>query len=71
MCLSMTYYITIFCIIYSKTKISIIINYIYGILESMAFSFGLAVIITIMRYLSLKYKCISIYRSSQYLNDKF
>lgn len=71
MCVSMTYYITIFCIIYSKTNLSILINYIFGILESMAFTFGLTVIITIMRFLSIKYKCITIYRSSQYLNDKF
>ena len=71
MCVSMTYYITIFCIIYSKTYLSILINYIFGILESMAFTFGLTVIITIMRFLSIKYNCITIYRSSQYLNDKF
>jgi len=71
MCVSMTYYITIFCIIYSKTNLSILINYIFGILESMAFTFGLTVIITIMRFLSIKYNCITIYRSSQYLNDKF
>ena len=71
MCVVMTYYITIFCIIYSQSQISIMINYIYGVLESLAISFGIALIITTLRFLSLKYKCIKIYRTSQYLNNRF
>ena len=71
MCILMTYYITIFCIIYSQSQVSIMINYIYGVLESLAISFGITIIITIMRYLSIKNKWINIYRSSQYLYNKF
>ena len=69
--LLITYYVTIFCIVYNKSQVSIMINYIYGILESLAISFGISLIITILRYLSLKNKWIKIYRTSQYLNDKF
>ena len=71
MYLLMTYYITIFCIIYSKSQISIMINYIYGVFESLIISLVVSIIITIMRYWSIKYKWIRIYRSSQYLYNKF
>ena len=62
----MTYNMTIFCIIYNQSQISIMINYIYGVLESLAISFGLASIITILRYISIKNKWINIYRASQF-----
>ena len=71
MCLLMAYYITIFCIIYSKSQVSVVFNYIYGILESLAISIGLSIIITLMRFISIKYKYIQIYRTSQYLYNKF
>ena len=67
MCFLMTYYITIFCIIYSKSQINIMINYIYGVLESLSISVGLALIITILRYFSIKNKWMQIYRTAQYL----
>jgi len=65
----MTYYITIFCIIYSKTQVSFILNYFYGVAESFAISLELSIIITIMRYIGLKYKRIKFYRTSQFLNN--
>ena len=71
LCILLIYYITIFCIIYSKSQISIMINYIYGILESLSISFGISLIITIMRYLSIKNNWKAIYRTSQYLDNKF
>ena len=71
MCIMMTYYITIFCIIYSKSQVSIMINYIYGVLESLAISFGITILITILRYISIKYRYVQIYRTSQYLYNKF
>ena len=71
LCILMIYYITIFCIIYSRSQISIMINYIYGILESLSISFGIALIVTIMRYLSIKNNWKAIYRTSQYLDNKF
>ena len=71
MSIIMTYYITIFCVIYNSSQISILINYIYGVLESLAISFGITLLVTILRYLSIKYKWISIYRTSQYIYNKF
>ena len=65
----MTYYITIFCIVYSKTQISFMINYGYGVIESFAISLELSIIISIMRFIGLKYKNIKMYRTSQYLNN--
>ena len=70
-CILITYYITIFCIVYSQSQVSIMINYIYGVLESLAISFCISLVITLMRYLSLKNKWINIYRTSQYLYNKF
>ena len=67
----MTYYITIFCIIYNKSQVSIMINYIYGVIESLGITLLLSIIITIMRFLSLKNRWIQIYRTSQYLYNKF
>ena len=67
----MTYYITIFCIVFNKSQVSIMINFIYGILESLGISFGISLVIAFLRYLSLKNKFIQLYRTSQYLNDKF
>ena len=64
----MTYYITIFCIIYSKAQVSFMINYFYGVIESFAVSLGLSIIITVLRFIGLKYKNIKMYRTSQYLN---
>ena len=71
MCALMTYYIIIFCIIYSKSQVSIMINYFYGVLESLAISIGITLIITLLRYLSIKYKWIKIYRTSQYMYNRF
>ena len=67
----MTYYITIFCIIYSKSKSSFMINYSLTVTESFAISLELSIIISIMRFIGLKYKRIKIYRTSQYLNNNF
>ena len=65
----MTYYITIFCIVYSKTQFSFMKNYFLGVIESFAISLELSLIIAFMRFIGLKYKCIKIYRTSQYLNN--
>ena len=68
---SMCYYLMIFCTIYHKTQGSIMINYLLGIAQSMAYSFGLIVIISLMRYLSLTYRWKSFYNTSKYLFEKF
>ena len=67
----MTYYITIFCIIYQTTQINIMINYLYGVLSSFSISLGITIIISLLRFLSLKYKWSKIYYTSRYLYQKF
>ena len=69
--LAMCYYLMIFCTIYHKTQGSIMINYITGIAESMAISLGLAIITSLLRYLSLKYKWKNIYYTSKFFFENF
>ena len=69
--LGMCYYLMIFCTVYHKTQVSIMINYIVGIAESMAISVGLTIITSIIRYISLKNRSKSLYYTSKYLFDKF
>ena len=69
--LMMCYYLMIFCTVYHKTQGSIMINYLTGIAESMAISFGLALITSLMRYLSLRCRWKSIYYTSKYFFEKF
>ena len=67
----MCYYLMIFCTIYHKTQGSIMINYIVGIAESMAISFGLTLIGSLLRYLSLKNRWKNIYNTSKFMFQKF
>ena len=67
----MVYYLTIFCIVYHKTQASILVNYLYGVLESLAISLGISIIISIFRILALKYKSRYFYNASKYIYDKF
>ena len=69
--LGMCYYLMIFCTIYHKTQGSIMLNYLLGIAESMAISFGLAIITSIFRYVGLQYKWRSIYYTSKYFFENF
>ena len=69
--LCMCYYLMIFCTIYHKTQGSIMINYIVGIAQSMAISLGLTIIISLIRFLSLKYNSKYLYNTSKYLIEKF
>jgi hypothetical protein len=67
----MCYYLMIFCTIYHKTQGSIMKNYALGIAQSMIISFGLSIIMSLMRYLSLTYRWKSFYNSSKYLFENF
>jgi len=65
------YYIIIFSIIYSKSKLSAFINYLYSLLEGLIISIAIAIIVTITRKMSLCYKIRSLYNTSKFINDKF
>ena len=64
-----TFYLLIFCEIYNNSQISLLINYIMGIIESLVYSLGVSFIICILRYLGLKLKMKALYRTSVYLNQ--
>ena len=67
----MTYYLFIFCTVYHHSQISILINYIIGVLTSLAFSLGITIIITILRIISIKCNSSALYNTSKYIYKKF
>ena len=69
--LGMCYYLMIFCTVYHNTQGSIMVNYITGVGESMIISLGLSIIISLIRYLSIKNKWRHIYYTSRYLFETF
>ena len=68
---TITYYLLIFCIIYKNSQISLLSNYFLSIIESLLKSFGVSLLICILRFVGLKCKRKRIYRVSVYLNDLF
>ena len=68
---AMFYYLLIFWTIYHKTQTSVMVNYIIGIAESLAISFGLAFITSLLRYFSIKRRWRSMYYTSKYFFEKF
>ena len=69
--MSCIYYLLIFCEIYKKSQISLLINYLIGLLQSLILSFGISIITSILRFIGLKCRKKNIYRTSVYICDKF
>lgn len=67
----MIYYISIFSVIYSNSVNSFLLNYIFSQIESLIYSFGITLLISLLRKISLKYSLKRIYMISQYLNKNF
>ena len=67
----MTYYLFIFCTVYHHSQTSILINYIIGALNSLAFSICITIIIAILRIISIKCHCSALYNTSRYIFKKF
>ena len=63
------YYLFIFCEIYKKSQISLLINYGVGLLISLITSLGVALIVSILRKISIKCKIKRLYYSSKIFND--
>ena len=66
----MSYYLILFCSIYNESQISLLINYIMGIIESLLTNIFFAIIISLLRFIGLKCKNIYFYRASVYLDQK-
>ena len=65
------YYIVIFFIIYSKSRGSLIINYLTSLLESLITGFVLTFIILATRKIGLVCKNKDLYNTSKFINNKF
>ena len=69
--LIMTYYLFVFCTVYHKSQVSIMVNYIVGACTSLAISAGLTIIITALRAISIKYHYYQLFNISKYLYEHF
>ena len=65
------YYIVIFCIVYSFSKVSLFINYLFSLLEGLITSIAITIIIVVIRKIGLSYSIKNIYNTSKYINAKF
>ena len=65
------YYVVIFCIVYSCSKISLLINYLTSLLEGLIISVGITIIIVFTRVIGIKCFSKRIYNTSKYINDKY
>ena len=65
------YYIVIFCVIYSKSQMSLLINYLYSLLEGLITSLIITILIVINREVGIKFKNSYLYNTSKYINKKF
>ena len=66
-----SYYIVIFCILYSKSRKSLIINYCYSLIESIITDFGISLIILVTRKIGLVCLNKELYNFSKFINYKF
>ena len=64
-------YIIVFCIVYSKSKVSLINNYLVSIIEDSIISIIISIIITITRKVGIVYFNRYFYNFSKYINSKF
>ena len=69
--LCMCYYLTVFCIVFNKTQISFLTNYVIGMIESLLTSLFLSIVTSFLRYISLANKIKMFYNTSKYLLEKF
>ena len=65
------YYIFIFSILYSKSQLSLIFNYIYSLIEGLITSLFITILIVITRQIGLNCSNSYLYNISKYFNDNF
>ena len=65
------YYLIIFTIVYSCSKMSLLYNYLFSLIEKILESLIVSIIIAITRKISLQISNRYIYNTSKYLNEKF
>ena len=65
------YYIIIFCIVYKKSQISFLVNYLMSIVETLIVSIFVSIVVTITRKIGLIYAWKTLYNTSKYLNNNY
>ena len=65
------YYIVIFTIIYSRSQTSLLINYLYSLLEDIIKTLIISLIIVITRKIGISCLNKYFYNTSKYINEKF
>ena len=65
------YYLTLFCIIYKNSQVSLFINYITGFITSILYALILSLIISFLRKFSISLKLNKLYYFSKYLDINF
>ena len=65
------YYLLIFCWIYKKSQISLLLNYLTSLLEDIIISFIIVIIIIFSRKIGLYYKNKYFYNTSKYIDTHF
>ena len=69
LCFICGYYLYIFCEVYHMSQISLLINFLIGLVTSIVIVLIIAFIVCILRYIALKCKYKKIYYSSKYISD--
>ena len=65
------YYIVIFFIVYSCSKVSLTTNYLSSLLEGIISSLAISIIILVIRKIGLSCSNKIMYNTSKYINNKF
>ena len=63
------YYLNIFCALYSQSQLALFNNYLLGSLNSLLYSLGFALLISIFRFIALKYQKKRCFLISKYLEN--
>ena len=63
------YYLNIFCALYSQSQVALFNNYLLGSLNSLLYSLGFALLISIFRFISLNYHKKRCFLISKYLEN--
>ena len=65
------YYIVIFCIIYSKSRESLVVNYLSSLVEGLVTSVAISILVLITRKIGLSCFNKHFYNVSKYINNRF
>jgi hypothetical protein len=65
------YYIIIFCSLYKYSQYALFKSYLFGVITHLIYSLVISLVISVLRFISLKNKRIKIFLLSQYLNNLF